>query len=166
MDGVGIDLEQVAALARYDEEMIGRAAARWLGERERAWCGAQPSFRDAMLSVLVVKEAVFKATANSGPVHEVRLALLGDPESGLAVSARGSVRVDAVWYRIGGSIVAVAVVGRKAARVLAELLTSGSVLVPGVTKQSAGRARMRGSGTEPRSMQWRTGKTGACALSV
>jgi hypothetical protein len=60
--GIGIDVAEPDTFAHLDPAAIERAARRWLAPEERAWCDAQPCFRQAMVTVLSCKESVFKAS--------------------------------------------------------------------------------------------------------
>jgi hypothetical protein len=108
--GVGIDLAERRTFSHLAGPAIRRAAARWLGPPERAWCAAQPSFREAVVTVLSCKEAVYKAWGASGQTHELSLTMHGRGTSGWAVKAgHGPGQVVASWTVAEGSILAVAV---------------------------------------------------------
>jgi hypothetical protein len=108
--GVGIDIEERAALARFGRDALERAAARWLSARERRWCAAQESLADAIAVVLCCKEAVFKARGEAGSsMHEVRLVLHGSPDGGRGWAERSAPAVHVEWSGWGERIVALAV---------------------------------------------------------
>jgi hypothetical protein len=107
--GVGIDLAEQSAFSHLDDASIRRAAARWLRPDERAWCAAQPSFREAMLIVLSCKEAAYKASGASGEVHELSLMMQGRGSRGRAVTEGVDPGVVALWEVSQGSILALAV---------------------------------------------------------
>ncbi len=108
--GVGLDLAEQCAFSHLDDAPIRRAADRWLRPDERAWCAAQPSFREAMVIVLSCKEAVYKAWDASGEAHELSLTVHGRAVSGWAV--RDGIHPEMVvasWEVSGGSILTFAV---------------------------------------------------------
>lgn len=107
--GVGIDLAEQSALSHLGDGSIRRAADRWLRPAERAWCAAQPSFREAMVTVLSCKEAVYKAWNASGEVHELSLSMhrcVGD--RGRAVTVGIDPQVAALWVVSNGSVLSLA----------------------------------------------------------
>lgn len=108
--GVGLDLAERTAFARFDDASIRRAASRWLRPHERAWCATQPSFREAMVVALSCKEAVYKARGSSGAFHEVSLTMHQRGESGWAVvDGIQEGKVVAWWEVSHGSVLALAV---------------------------------------------------------
>jgi phosphopantetheinyl transferase (holo-ACP synthase) len=109
--GVGIDLAEQRAFAHLGEASIRRAADRWLRPDERAWCAAQPAFREAMVIVLSCKEAVYKAWDSSGEVHELSLAMHGRGVRGRAVTVGTEPEVVALWDVSDGSILSLAAAG-------------------------------------------------------
>lgn len=107
--GVGIDVEEVGGLNRFDEASALRAGLRWLQPGERSWCTAQRSFREAMVVVLSCKEAVYKSLPTHGAAHEVTLTMRGSTAAGWARSETfGPLRVEAVWQTSHDRIVALA----------------------------------------------------------
>ena len=108
--GVGIDLADPNTFEHLAPDAVERAARRWLSPAERAWCGSQPSFRLAMVTVLSCKESVCKATGGTTPVAEARLAMEGAWPRGWA-RATGPEPV-ALWWEVGsGHILTVGVRG-------------------------------------------------------
>jgi phosphopantetheinyl transferase (holo-ACP synthase) len=107
--GVGMDLAEPSAFSHLDEASIRRAAVRWLRPDERAWCAAQPSFREAMVIVLSCKEAAYKASGASGAVHELSLRMQGRGSRGRAVTEGVDPEVVALWEVSHRSILALAV---------------------------------------------------------
>jgi hypothetical protein len=108
--GVGIDLAERTTFSHLDEGAIRRAADRWLRPDERAWCAAQPSLREALVTVLSCKEAVYKALLPAPDPHELSLTMHGGGSSGWA--ALDGVEPDlvaATWGVSGTSILALAV---------------------------------------------------------
>lgn len=107
--GVGIDVEEWSALDHLTDPAVCRAARRWLGDDELAWCAGQPSLREALLAVLCSKEAAFKAWGAVPAPHEVRLHLSGSARSGRAACADAApAAVEVVWRASGPLIVALA----------------------------------------------------------
>jgi phosphopantetheinyl transferase (holo-ACP synthase) len=106
--GVGIDLAVQSAFSHLGVASIRRAADRWLRPDERAWCAAQPSFREAMVIVLSCKEAVYKAWGASGETHELSLAMHGRGVRGGAVTVGMHPEVVALWEVSNGSILSLA----------------------------------------------------------
>jgi phosphopantetheinyl transferase (holo-ACP synthase) len=107
--GIGIDIEERTALARFDGVALRRAAARWLTEHERRWCDRQTVLAEAIAVVLCCKEAVFKAWSGTGAMHDVRLSLYGALASGRGRANQSGVSVQVRWRRRQGQVVAVAV---------------------------------------------------------
>jgi phosphopantetheinyl transferase (holo-ACP synthase) len=108
--GVGIDLAEQGAFSRLDDASIRRAAARWLRPDERAWCVAQPLFREAMVIVLSCKEAMYKAWDASGEAHELSLTM---HRRGARAATDGiGPEVVASWGVTNGSILTFAVAAR------------------------------------------------------
>lgn len=125
--GVGIDLAERTTFAHLGEAAIWRAAGRWLRLRERVWCAAQPSLREAVVIVLSCKEAAYKAGAGAVAAHELSLAMQGHGTAGRAV-LRGprAAQVVVSWELCEGSVRAFAVAARGgAARGLAERVLVG-----------------------------------------
>jgi hypothetical protein len=108
--GVGLDLTEQRAFSHLDDASIRRAASRWLGLDEHAWCAEQASFREAMVIVLSCKEAAYKAWNAPGGAHELSLTMHGSGVSGWAV--RDDVHPEMVvasWEVSGGLILTLAV---------------------------------------------------------
>jgi phosphopantetheinyl transferase (holo-ACP synthase) len=107
-DGVGIDLEELDALARF----TGRAdhlACRWLDGAERAWCRAQGHPARAFVVVWSCREAVFKAGTGAAAPGDIRLTLAGTLERGRARAYLQDRLVAAVAWRLAaGHVLAVA----------------------------------------------------------
>jgi len=149
--GVGLDVEQVSGLGRFDEASVLRAGRRWLRPAERAWCAAQPSFREAMIVALSCKEAVYKSLPSARPAHEIALTMHGSAAAGWARSrAFAPLRIAVRWRTSKDRIVALAVTanGLEARRILGLLLRHYSALDPD-REQSPGawsRSRTRGLG--------------------
>lgn len=116
MQGVGVDLADRDTYGHLDEASVRRAAGRWLRPQERAWCAAQPSFREAFIIVLSCKEAMYKARSGSGEVHDISLSIQGDGTAGCAVwNTPEGVPVMASWQAVDMSILALAVAAPAAA---------------------------------------------------
>ena len=96
--GVGIDLAERATFRHLDDEAIRRAADRWLRPGERAWCAAQPSLREALVTVLSCKEAVFKAFSPAPDSHGLSLTMHG----GGVRAGPGSMASSPAWWRLPG----------------------------------------------------------------
>jgi len=108
--GLGIDLADPSTFEHLAPDAVERAARRWLSPAERAWCGSQPSFRLAMVTVLSCKESVCKATGGATPVAEARLAMEAAWPRGWA-RATGPEPVT-LWWEVGsGHILTVGVRG-------------------------------------------------------
>jgi phosphopantetheinyl transferase (holo-ACP synthase) len=108
--GVGIDLAEQGAFGHLDDASIRRAAGRWLRPDERAWCVAQPSFREAMVIVLSCKEAMYKAWDASGEAHELSLTM---HRRGARAATDGiGPEVVASWGVTNGSILTFAVAAK------------------------------------------------------
>ena len=60
-EGVGLDLEDPAALDRFDPAALQRMLGRWFDARERQWCLGQAALGPAMVVGICCKEAVYKA---------------------------------------------------------------------------------------------------------
>lgn len=104
-----MDLAERSAFGHLDDAAIRRAADRWLRPHERAWCAAQPSFREGMVVVLSCKEAVYKA-GRSPAAHEASLTMHRHGASGWAVGDDTQSDHVAVWWEISDrSILALAV---------------------------------------------------------
>lgn len=127
MQGVGIDLAERSTYGHLSPSSVRRLADRWLRPEERAWCAAQPSFREAVVIVLSCKEAVYKAWGRWGVVPEVSLAMEGHGAGGWAVgSDPAPIQVMACWQVGEASILALAVAAPAgAARDLLERLRQG-----------------------------------------
>ena len=109
--GVGIDLAERATFSHLDDGAIRRAADRWLQPGERTWCAAQASLREALVTVLSCKEAVFKAFSPAPDCHRLSLTMHGEGSSGWA--ALDGIEPDLVtvsWEISGASILTLAVV--------------------------------------------------------
>jgi hypothetical protein len=98
--GVGIDLAEPNAFEHLDAPAVDRAAARWLSPAERAWCAAQPSFRQAMVTVLSCKESVCKATGGSVAVQAVSVAMDGEWPQGWARAAGVGPDPVTLWWEV------------------------------------------------------------------
>jgi hypothetical protein len=109
--GIGIDLAETGAFQHLDSSAIEGAARRWLSPSERAWCAVQPSFRQALVTVLSCKESVFKATESSEAFSDVPIALCGVWPQGWAESRTGSASVTLWWEARPGQILTVAATG-------------------------------------------------------
>jgi hypothetical protein len=108
--GLGIDLADPNTFEHLEPDAVERAARRWLSPAERAWCGAQPSFRLAVVTVLSCKESVCKATGGATPVAEVTLAMEAAWPRGWA-RATGPEPIT-LWWEVGsGHILTVGVRG-------------------------------------------------------
>lgn len=107
--GVGIDIEQLTVLDRFDGLAIARATARWLSPAERAWCTNQSSAARALLIVVCCREAVFKATRGARPAHELALRLDGDLAGGRGGWYDGRrLGVEVEWWAVEGRLLALA----------------------------------------------------------
>ena len=127
--GVGIDVEAVGGLSRFDEASVLRAGSRWLRPGERSWCAAQPSFREAMVVALSCKEAVYKSLPTHGAADEVTLTMHGSTAAGWARSeAFTPLRIAVSWRTSNDRIVALAVAaeGLEASRTLERLVRHSS----------------------------------------
>jgi hypothetical protein len=110
--GVGIDIEEPAALDRFDEAAVRRAAERLLSPREWAWCRRQPSLRRAFTIVISCREAVFKACRDAPAVAAVQLRMAGGPLAGHAAwNGPESIGARVAWRLRRGVVVALAVAG-------------------------------------------------------
>jgi phosphopantetheinyl transferase (holo-ACP synthase) len=123
-DTVGLDLEELDALARFGAR--ARALpARWLGPAERSWCARQPEPPRAFVVVWSCREAAFKAAGVGGSPHALRLRLWGTTARGRArACCARRVLAEIAWRRREGHVVAVAVGGGIGSRVLARRLVS------------------------------------------
>jgi phosphopantetheinyl transferase (holo-ACP synthase) len=111
--GVGIDLAERSTFGHLDDGSIRRAAVRWLRPGERAWCGGQPAFREAVVVLRSCKEALYKAWGGSGQAHDIALTMYGRETSGWAVRADPcSAQVVAAWQVSRESILTVAVAAK------------------------------------------------------
>jgi hypothetical protein len=107
---VGIDLAERATFSHLDDGAIRRAADRWLRPGELAWCAARPSLREALVTVLSCKEAVFKAFSPAPDSHGLALTMHGGGSSGwAALDGIEPGLVAASWEVSGASILALAV---------------------------------------------------------
>ncbi len=144
--GVGIDLAERSTFGHLDDRSIRRAAARWLRPGERAWCAAQPSFREGLVVVLSCKEALYKAWGDSGQAHELELSMYGREASGWAVRAgRCPARVVALWRVSRGSILAVAAAAHSPPRQVALAV----IRLFGGISDARGGQRCRAAATPP-----------------
>jgi hypothetical protein len=110
--GIGIDVAEPDTYGHLDPAAIERAARRWLGSAERAWCAAQPCFRQAVVTVLSCKESVFKATGGSVPVQEVTVAMEGGGREGWARTTGNGPDTVTLWWDVGpGFILTVGIAG-------------------------------------------------------
>jgi phosphopantetheine--protein transferase-like protein len=68
--GVGLDVLEVARVARLLDRYQDRFVERWFTSTEISWCREQPSRAAAFAAVLAAKEAVWKSLRadGSGPV--------------------------------------------------------------------------------------------------
>ena len=107
--GVGIDIEEREALARFGPDGARRAAERWLDGAERSWCDSQDAPDEAVVLVLCCREAVFKAWSGGRAVHDVRVRLEGTPARGRGSADQAGVPVRVEWRMLSGRFVAVAV---------------------------------------------------------
>jgi len=108
--GMGIDVEEVGGLSRFDEASVLKAGSRWLRPGERSWCTAQPSFREAMVVALSCKEAVYKSLPTHGPARQVALTMRGSTAAGWARSETfAPLRIEVSWRTSNDRIVALAV---------------------------------------------------------
>ena len=116
LEGVGIDVEDVAAFDRFDPLAIARAGARWLYREERTWCERQPSPAGALLVVLCCREAAFKSVRGMRPMHELELHLVGEvPAGGGACGGPGRIEIEVAWRVSGGQVLALAAAGDRGA---------------------------------------------------
>jgi phosphopantetheinyl transferase (holo-ACP synthase) len=130
--GVGMDLAELRVFAHLGDASIRRAADRWLRPDERAWCSAQPSFREAMVIVLSCKEAVYKAWGASGEVHELSLTMHGCGAGGRAATVGIDPEVAALWEVSNGSVLSLAAAAPvEWAWELLERILKGRSAVPG-----------------------------------
>lgn len=114
--GVGVDVEELAGLNRFDDSAIARATARWLKPQEQDWCARQPSAAEALIIVLCCREAAFKCGCSRLPVHELGLRIEGGPAVGRAeVAPSAAAAIELVWWVADGRILAVAAAGPPAA---------------------------------------------------
>lgn len=107
---MGIDLAERTTFSHLDDGAIRRAADRWLRPGELTWCAAQPSLREALVTVLSCKEAVFKAFSPAPDSHGLALTMHGGGKSGwAALDGIEPGLVAASWEISGASILTLAV---------------------------------------------------------
>jgi phosphopantetheinyl transferase (holo-ACP synthase) len=106
--GVGIDLEDRGALARFRHGVLRRAARRWLSPEEREWCASQSEFAEAVLVVLCCKEAVFKTGIPTSMGDRVSLALAGSCARGAGQVRYPAAVVRVEWWAWRDQVVALA----------------------------------------------------------
>lgn len=118
LHGIGIDLVDVARVARLLEVPGGRFATRWFTPEEVAACDAEPDRSRAFAERLAAKEAVWKALGTAGlsspvPWRQIdigsgggRVVLTG----ALADAAASLGPVHLEWVSAAGRSLAVAVV--------------------------------------------------------
>lgn len=106
--GVGIDLEELDAIGHLSLPALRRAALRWLGADERAWCESQISLPAAMIVAFCCKEAVFKASSGRYPTHEISLNLWGRLPTGRATWDETAVTIHVAWRLHEGRVLALA----------------------------------------------------------
>ncbi len=111
MAGIGIDLAETGTFQHLDATAIEGAARRWLSPSERAWCAVQPSFRQALVTVLSCKESVFKATDTPLAFPDISIAMGGEWPQGWAESRSESATVTLWWEARPGRILTVAAAG-------------------------------------------------------
>jgi phosphopantetheinyl transferase (holo-ACP synthase) len=133
--GVGMDLAEQSAFSHLDDASIRRAADRWLQPDERAWCDAQPSFREAMVVVLSCREAAYKAWGATGEILELSLAMHHRRARARVVTDGTGPEVVVSWEVVNGSILtlAVAAPAGRAGRLLERVVSASR------TKSSSAR---------------------------
>lgn len=107
---VGIDLERLDALDRFDEATVSRAANRLLGGAERRWCATQASPVQGLIVIFCCREAAYKCYRGSPSVMELALDPAGDLSFGRATL--GDVGITVVWRVIENEVLAIAASGR------------------------------------------------------
>lgn len=116
---MGIDIVDVARIARLLDAPRGGFATRWFTPDEVAECDAEPHRASAFAERLAAKEAIWKALGaggDRGPVPWRRISVLRAAEAGRARVALagplagtvGTIHLD--WATTDGVVVAVAVV--------------------------------------------------------
>lgn len=148
-DGIGIDLEDLDALARF----AGRAdhlARRWLDGAERAWCRAQGHPARAFVVVWSCREAAFKAGTGAAAPCDVRLRLAGTLERGRARAYLHDQMVAGVaWGLTARHVLAVATDPVHAEAGLLDRLLSLALQEDVDAHSGYGRHRLHGHGTGP-----------------
>jgi phosphopantetheinyl transferase (holo-ACP synthase) len=140
-----MDLAEQRHFSHLDDASIRRAADRWLWPHERAWCAAQPSFREAMIIVLSCKEAMYKAWGASGEFHQLSLTMQHCGARWRAVKAGSGPEVVASWEVVNGSILTFAVAGPTgwSWRLLDRILGSAGRQVPSAQDHSPSELEAR-----------------------
>ena len=126
-----MDLAEPRTFAHLNAAAIERAARRWLSPGERAWCAAQPSFREAMVTVLSCKESVCKVSGGSVAAQEVAIVMEDGWPRGWARAAGADV---VLWWDAGSEhILTVAVGGadRPSRRLLDRIIGGRRTMGPG-----------------------------------
>jgi hypothetical protein len=106
--GVGIDLEERGAFARFRHGVLQHAARRWLSPLERDWCASQAEFAEAVLVVLCCKEAVFKTGIPASMGDQASLALAGSCSRGAGLAWYPAAVVRVEWCAWRDRVVALA----------------------------------------------------------
>lgn len=118
---VGIDLERLDALDRFDEASVARAGRRLLGAAERRWCAGQASPSEAIIVIFCCREAAFKCRKGLPSVLELTLAPVGHLSHGMAtLSEAAEVEITVAWRIIENQVLAIAASGPS--RIPADLL--------------------------------------------
>lgn len=96
--GVGVDLVEVARVARLLSRKGDRALSRLLTDEERAYCMAQPAPAPHVAARLAAKEAVYKALQVDGAARAVGwrdTEVVRGPEGAPGVTLHGRARAAA-----------------------------------------------------------------------
>ncbi len=109
---MGIDLERLDALDRFDEATVVRASQRLLGSAEHRWCATQPSLARALTVAFCCREAAFKCYRGSLSLMDLALDLTGDLSFGRATrSVPGDVGITVGWRVVRNQVLAIAASG-------------------------------------------------------
>ncbi|HEY8258123.1 MAG TPA: 4'-phosphopantetheinyl transferase superfamily protein [Gemmatimonadales bacterium] len=109
---VGIDLERLDTLDRFDHAAVVRAGQRLLGVAERRWCANQASLAQAVIVIFCCREAAFKCHGNSATVLDLALVPTGDLSFGEAtLSAPRNAEIAVAWRVVDHQVLAIAASG-------------------------------------------------------
>lgn len=110
--GIGIDLEETNALARFDARARQEFLSRWLTPEERVWCLEQPDLGVALVIAISCKEAVYKALGRETPRSGTSASLPGERDLVRTTRVGGGpgrgIEISVVWTLLGGRALAVA----------------------------------------------------------